>query len=29
MTAPIKAIIIDDEDRARNTLASFIKQFCP
>ena len=29
MTASIKAIIIDDEDRARNTLASFIKQFCP
>ncbi len=29
MTVPIKAIIIDDEDRARNTLASFIKQFCP
>ncbi|HLP31836.1 MAG TPA: LytTR family DNA-binding domain-containing protein [Bacteroidia bacterium] len=28
-TSTIKAIIIDDEERARNTLSSFIKQFCP
>ncbi len=26
---PIKAIIIDDEERARNTLSTLLKQYCP